>query len=77
MRTIVELNPYGRHMGIEYSVAVADEGVVAPILRKTDAESRWSMAGERQTGKRAVEAPSQDAETWLRASGIRLVPEDK
>ena len=25
MRTNVELNPYGRHMGIEYSVAVADQ----------------------------------------------------
>jgi hypothetical protein len=31
MRTIVELNPYGRHMGIEYSVAVEEEGIVAPM----------------------------------------------
>ena len=29
LRTTVELNPYGRHMGIEYSVAVADERIVA------------------------------------------------
>jgi hypothetical protein len=31
MGTIVELNPHRRHMGIEYSVAVADEGIVAPM----------------------------------------------
>ena len=77
MRTIVELNPYRRHMGIEYSVAVADEGIVVPMSPKTDAESCWIMPGGCKTDRQGVEAPSQDPEWWLRARGIRLVPEDK